>query len=79
MLTALGDESDRVLGLEIGADDYLTKPFSPRELVLRVQAVLRRSAPAPATGRRGAPAASTVTSRSTSSHARGDGPATRSR
>ncbi|MCI0689244.1 MAG: response regulator transcription factor [Sporichthyaceae bacterium] len=43
MLTALGEESDRVLGLELGADDYVTKPFSPRELVLRVQSVLRRS------------------------------------
>jgi len=43
MLTALGDENDRVLGLEVGADDYLTKPFSPRELVLRVQSVLRRA------------------------------------
>jgi DNA-binding response OmpR family regulator len=43
MLTALGDESDRVVGLELGADDYLTKPFSPRELVLRVASVLRRS------------------------------------
>ena len=44
MLTALGEESDRVLGLQLGADDYVTKPFSPRELVLRVQSVLRRSA-----------------------------------
>jgi two-component system, OmpR family, response regulator ResD len=44
MLTALGDEGDRVLGLETGADDYVTKPFSPRELTLRVQAVLRRAA-----------------------------------
>jgi DNA-binding response OmpR family regulator len=43
MLTALGDEQDRVLGLEIGADDYVTKPFSPRELVLRVDSVLRRA------------------------------------
>jgi DNA-binding response OmpR family regulator len=43
MLTALGEETDRVVGLELGADDYLTKPFSPRELVLRVQSVLRRS------------------------------------
>ncbi|MEV6813760.1 response regulator transcription factor [Micromonospora sp. NPDC051296] len=43
MLTALGDEADRVLGLELGADDYLTKPFSPRELVLRVRSVLRRA------------------------------------
>ena len=46
MLTALGSEVDRVLGLEVGADDYLTKPFSPRELVLRVQSVLRRARPA---------------------------------
>ncbi|MGH3282030.1 MAG: response regulator transcription factor, partial [Trebonia sp.] len=43
MLTALSEESDRVLGLENGADDYVTKPFSPRELTLRVQAVLRRA------------------------------------
>ena len=44
MLTAKSGESERIHGLELGADDYLTKPFSPRELVLRVQAVLRRSA-----------------------------------
>lgn len=44
MLTAKSSEGDRIRGLELGADDYLTKPFSPRELVLRVQAVLRRSA-----------------------------------
>jgi len=44
MLTALDEEGDRVLGLETGADDYVTKPFSPRELALRVQAVLRRVA-----------------------------------
>lgn len=43
MLTAKSAEADRIRGLELGADDYLTKPFSPRELVLRVQAVLRRS------------------------------------
>lgn len=43
MLTAKADESDRIHGLEVGADDYVTKPFSPRELVLRVRAVLRRS------------------------------------
>src|SRR3977135_3860873 len=43
MLTAKGDEFDRVLGLELGADDYLTKPFSPRELVARISAILRRS------------------------------------
>jgi two-component system alkaline phosphatase synthesis response regulator PhoP len=43
MLTAKGQEIDRVLGLEIGADDYVTKPFSPRELQSRVKAVLRRT------------------------------------
>lgn len=48
MLSALGEEQDRVLGLQVGADDYVAKPFSPRELVLRVQSVLRRSQPAPA-------------------------------
>lgn len=47
MLTARGDEDDRILGLEIGADDYVTKPFSPRELVLRVESVLRRSRTGP--------------------------------
>ena len=46
MLTAKDDEFDRVLGLELGADDYLTKPFSPREVVARVKAILRRSQPA---------------------------------
>ncbi len=44
MLTAKGEETDRVVGLELGADDYVTKPFSPREVVARVRAVLRRSA-----------------------------------
>ncbi|HZD16845.1 MAG TPA: response regulator transcription factor [Actinomycetota bacterium] len=43
MLTAKGEETDRVVGLELGADDYVTKPFSPREVVARVRAVLRRS------------------------------------
>jgi DNA-binding response OmpR family regulator len=43
MLTALGEETDRVVGLEVGADDYVTKPFSPRELALRVDSVLRRA------------------------------------
>ncbi|WP_417347334.1 phosphate regulon transcriptional regulator PhoB [Ferrimonas sp.] len=45
MLTARGEEEDRVRGLEVGADDYMTKPFSPKELVARIKAVLRRSAP----------------------------------
>ncbi|MEV6618649.1 response regulator transcription factor [Streptomyces sp. NPDC051051] len=49
MLTARGDEDDRILGLEVGADDYVTKPFSPRELVLRVESVLRRARPVTAT------------------------------
>jgi len=57
MLTAKGDEVDRIVGLEMGADDYLPKPFSPRELVARINAVLRRrqSSPAP-----GAPSAETT-------------------
>jgi DNA-binding response OmpR family regulator len=45
MLTAKGEEADRVLGLEMGADDYVSKPFSPRELVARIKAVLRRTQP----------------------------------
>lgn len=49
MLTAKGDETDRVVGLELGADDYIAKPFSPRELLARLRAVLRRAKPEPAT------------------------------
>ncbi len=54
MLTAKGDDVDRIVGLELGADDYLPKPFNPRELVARIQAVLRRRPPLPPPG---APAA----------------------
>lgn len=57
MLTAKGDDVDRILGLEMGADDYLPKPFNPRELVARINAVLRRQAPLPMPG---APAASDI-------------------
>jgi two-component system phosphate regulon response regulator OmpR len=53
MLTAKGDDVDRIVGLEMGADDYLPKPFNPRELLARINAVLRRKAPA---GPPGAPA-----------------------
>lgn len=49
LLTALGEEDDRIAGLEAGADDYLTKPFSPRELALRVRSVLRRAPATPST------------------------------
>ncbi len=50
MISARGEELDRIVGLEVGADDYLPKPFNPRELLARVRAVLRRSGPADATG-----------------------------
>ena len=52
MLTARGDVMDRVVGLELGADDYLPKPFEPRELLARIQTILRRAAPAAANGAR---------------------------
>src|ERR1041385_4281549 len=58
MLTAKGDEVDRIVGLEMGADDYLPKPFNPRELLARINAVLRRKAPA---GPPGSPAGATAT------------------
>lgn len=54
MLTARGDEVDRLVGFGVGADDYVTKPFSPRELAARVQAVLRRAAPQPSAEAEGA-------------------------
>lgn len=52
MLTAKGDDIDRIVGLEMGADDYLPKPFNPRELVARIRAILRRNEPAPLARRR---------------------------
>ena len=55
LLTAMADDTDRIVGLELGADDYVVKPFNPRELLARIRAVLRRAPPAPAsvaTGRR---------------------------
>jgi len=52
LLTARGDETDRIVGLELGADDYVTKPFSPRELAARVRTVLRRAAPGVSAGDR---------------------------
>ena len=48
MLTAMGEETDRIIGLELGADDYVPKPFNPRELLARIRAVLRRAGDAPA-------------------------------
>ena len=53
MLTARGTEMDRIVGLELGADDYVVKPFSAREVISRIRAVLRRSAPRDGAGRRG--------------------------
>jgi DNA-binding response OmpR family regulator len=52
MLTARGEEADRIVGLELGADDYITKPFSPRELAVRVRTVLRRATPQAPTSER---------------------------
>ena len=56
MLTALGDEPDRIAGFESGADDYVVKPFNPQELLVRIRAVLRRSSHAPRGCARAAPA-----------------------
>ena len=71
ILTARGQESDRIVGLDIGADDYVAKPFSPKELVARVRAVLRRArGPLAATPAATAPLVATATWRSTSPPAR---------
>ena len=75
MLTARGDETDRVVGLELGADDYVVKPFSARELVARIRAVLRR-VPDDGAGRRaptrGRPRSRSAACRSTRAMRRGD-------
>ena len=60
MLTARGDDVDRIVGLELGADDYLSKPFNPRELVARIRAILRRTRTGPDTLAAGPPAQITV-------------------
>src|ERR1700680_2569596 len=58
MLTARGDDADRITGLELGADDYVTKPCTPRELVARLRAILRRTTPGAAPGRSASPLSS---------------------
>ena len=58
MLTAMGEETDRIIGLELGADDYVPKPFNPRELLARIRAVLRRAGDAPQSAQEVARAAS---------------------
>ena len=74
MLTARGDVMDRVVGLELGADDYLPKPFEPRELLARIQTILRRAAPRGDNGARQlrfeGPARSTSTAAACSAAAR---------
>lgn len=60
MLTARGDDADRIVGLEIGADDYVPKPFNPRELLARVRAVLRRARPGGSSGSAGGPVAEKI-------------------
>jgi CheY-like chemotaxis protein len=69
MLTARGDDVDRIVGLELGADDYLSKPFNPRELVARIRAILRRASNRPARG--GAPTNSRRADRAAHRHASG--------
>src|SRR6476620_3696714 len=73
LLTALGEEDDRIAGLEVGADDYLTKPFSPRELALRVDSVLRRVASTPAAASKTVLNAGSITVDATARRATRDG------
>ena len=68
MLTARDDDVDKIVGLEVGADDYLTKPFNPRELVARIKTILRRAATPPR--RRPAPCSRTARCASTPAAAR---------
>jgi DNA-binding response OmpR family regulator len=70
MLTARGDAMDRVVGLELGADDYLAKPFNPQELVARIRAILRRTAPRPASARTSAVTVDDVTLNPEARHVR---------
>jgi DNA-binding response OmpR family regulator len=70
MLTARGDVADRIVGLEFGADDYLPKPFEPRELVARIQAVLRRGVPEAADVAQAGPVTVNWTTRAASVHGR---------
>ena len=77
MLTAKGEDVDRIVGLEMGADDYLPKPFNPRELVARIHAVLRRHGERPRPARRRPKAAfRSAATRSTSPRARSSATAT---
>lgn len=73
MLTAKGEDIDRIVGLEIGADDYMAKPFNPRELVARIRAILRRNEPQPVARRRLAMAGLTIDldARSVTHHTQG--------
>ena len=72
MLTARGEEADRIVGLELGADDYVTKPFSPRELAARVRSVLRRAAPPARPTPSGSPSATSSSTLATREASQGE-------